>query len=329
LKEVNNNLGNLHTKKIKFNTHSRKHVPMGITFMNIVFLAGNVFAQTHLSCPDYQQAEDVLSTCNFPPLAESRAFWPNSSTVHKNPFTNVGPNTAIIANKTSASCLCSDGRVYFNDTFVCEESLTIDGMPLGPEWDLTSNVSSNAELYMHDCQEWGYFADPIQAYPSTTRTSLPSDTISPTPTVSGCSLCDVVAAQVNECGLLPWNTNPQPANTNIPIVDGESHRIFLYNRTAGECVCTLPVLRSMPGCLSCIYGKMFGGSNLLFSGLLFYINDCGTLGYYPDQTIAAQASPSATITGGKTSDATGLAIPSLSSLTICSVVVAACLALLS
>jgi hypothetical protein len=237
----------------------------------------------------------LLSQCSLPPLSTPENSIPSAifrnvtglAPIYGDEF---GPTTFMLATYEDASCFCTKGVKLLFNCNGCTE------FPSTPEASNAFSVSVDYEL---DCQAFGYYADDTQAYPSTTLTasptaSVPADQAS---VIKGCSGCDVVAAQIAQCGLTALNVDPSPVLRYIDFGNGvESSRYILFNRTAGECFCTLPVLDKLDACFQCM-GSV-DGDGPISSIAQDYLQDCGDLGYFPDRNLVVyQTSSSASQAG--------------------------------
>jgi hypothetical protein len=235
-------------------------------------------------CPSCELSESLLLGCQLRSLST-----PRNSSIRAELRNVTGTNlisfidrplTVFIANTSSAACLCPSGRTSLRECTICANNaaLKYDELDAITRSSLY-NASLESDLYSGDCEEFGYFYEPEQGGPTSTRKSLPTATPTKTPKVPGCDLCDVIFAQVEECNLLSVVTSPFPPETSITTnsSDGHSVRSVLFNRTAAECICTLPVLQRFPGCETCgiRLGQKVGG------GMSRYEADCGTMGTIP------------------------------------------------
>jgi hypothetical protein len=262
------------------------------------------FGDDYSYCSSCELAESTLLDCRLPSLSTPR------NTSIRGELRNVTgtnlisfidrPLTIFVTNTSTASCLCPSGRTSLWECYWCGNNAGLD-IDIDPITRLSlRNASLQSKLYSGDCEEFGYFYEPEQGGPTSTRKSLPTATPSITPKVPGCDLCDVISAQVEECNLPSVTTSPFPPETSIMTNSslGHSYRSVLFNRTAAECVCTLPVLQRFPGCETCgIYL-----SEKLGDGMSRYEADCGTMGYFSSADIGLVAVPNAkaNITNGKT-----------------------------
>lgn len=136
--------------------------------------------------------------------------------------------------------------------------------------------------YTLDCEDFGYYVNSTQAYPSTTLTSLPTATVTPDQAeeIEACSDCSIVAAQIEQCGLTPLSNDQKQTLDHPELDDTTFSRYVLFNRTAGECFCTNPVFDSLGACYQCAsYTKKNSSTSAMASN---YQHDCMDLGYFGD-----------------------------------------------
>ena len=255
-----------------------------------------LIATTAAQCPDCDIVSSLLSRCSLPPLdrdwraVETGQHGPvdrNLSGVAYHEADEAGPHTNQLKDYAEAKCLCVEGIKHLNTCTGCLDS-TLDNLvdPNGPR--------DGADAYFFDCTQFGYFANDTFAYPSTTITSLPIQTsVSASTVPEGCTSCIIIESQLRECGLLPLNTS----STDIPnngltvfhseIDNSDYYAHLLFNRTASECFCTLPVLRRLGACRYCI-------QSLDQMGVLdYYGYDCTAMGYWTDKGyVETEESPS-------------------------------------
>jgi hypothetical protein len=105
-----------------------------------------------------------------------------------------------------------------------------------------------------------------------------------------------VAAQIAQCGLTALDAHPQPVVHDIEFSNGvSSERYVLFNRTAGECFCTVPVLDRLDACYQCMASVDSPDGNGPVSGTAQdYLQDCGDLGYFPDRNLVVYHTSSST-----------------------------------
>lgn len=247
-------------------------------------------------CPDECRAvTSLLSTCFLPPLTT-----PTNNDLPERPFRNItrqpqyggyiaGPETAFVTNTTQAGCFCTEGRKGFEACLTClgGQFVEIVGSPVYDEYLMMTS-------YIYDCGEFGYFDNVSLAYPSTTRTALPSVTLPPSDLVPGgtaCKndICGVVRGQIAECGLTPIEVDKSPEDRLIFSDSLLSGTRQLWNRTAAECMCTTEVLRRLPGCQRCLEG-----SKAQFAGIVMtnYMWECDDFGYWNFQEMILPPSTS-------------------------------------
>lgn len=192
----------------------------------------------------------------------------------------MGEGTHIIADYKEARCFCIDARKEFADCFHCvarDDYENNNGKH--------SNLRHVIDYYKWDCTDLGFYANETLAYPSTTGTASPSATIAPDVSTSEGStsedcgeLCGVINGQILECDLTPLDAK-EPKKTDVPSPDVDYHGSLLLNRTAAECVCTMPVLRRMYGCWKCWTD---GDARSPFT-ILDYDYECRKMGYWSDE----------------------------------------------
>lgn len=207
-------------------------------------------------CADCDAVSSLLSSCSLLPLnadwyaiekAQGGTVYRNLSGIpNQDPFNN-GPATAQLANYSQASCFCIEVIKHLNTCLGC----IVYGDAPRPDPD---NELEGSSAYFLDCTEFGYFANDTLAYPSTTRTSMPVTTST---AETGCEVYGVIEGQLDECGLVGLDKGDEVSNggsTTIysEIDNSDYYTHVLFNRTAGECFCTLPVLRRLKACRYCV-----------------------------------------------------------------------------
>jgi hypothetical protein len=230
-------------------------------------------------CPDCDAVSSLLSSCSLQPLtvnwteienAEKGPVYRNLSGVPYAPEPEAGPATVQIANYSQAECFCTEAIKSLNSCTGCILYGDDESADAKNRW-------KGSDAYFYDCTEFGYFANDTLAYPSTTRTSTPLQTGSPT---TDCNVCGIIEGQISECGLIPLDgEKPEPKTIHSSADNSDYYAHILYNRTAGECFCTLPVLRTLSSCRYCIQ------STDMMDVLDAYIFDCGALGYWTDSHV--------------------------------------------
>jgi hypothetical protein len=250
----------------------------------VALLVRAAFAVCEIECIGIS---NLLSSCSLPPLSTGTRTFSNNA-AHRNisglpsvvPW-DAGPYTSGLKTYADAQCLCFD---YITNRPSCETC--VNRAPRGD-----SNEREVLNMYGDDCRAFGYFAPGDQqiAYPSTTRTDMPTMTSPPgggAPEDDGepdesedddcVDICGAIEAQIDECGLTPLDTDSPPPfvdSTPPPFVNYHPGGSVVLNRTAAECMCTLPMLRRFPGCNLCL-GPETG------SILGLYHGDCGRMGYW-------------------------------------------------
>jgi hypothetical protein len=277
--------------------------PIGLLLRILVLaaLTNGTIVDDYSYCSSCESAESTLLDCQLPSLST-----PRNTSIHAELRNVTGTNlisfidrplTVYVANTSTATCLCPSGRISLWECYFCGYNAVLN-IDLDPTTRSSlRNASLQSGLYSQDCEEFGYFYEPKQGGPTSTRKSLPTGTPSITPNVVGCDLCDVISAQVEECNLPSVATSPFPPVTTITTNSskGHSYRSVVFNRTAAECVCTLPVLQRFPGCETC--GILRGEQ--IFTGISRYEADCGTMGYFSSADIGLVAPPDAKINNTK------------------------------
>lgn len=251
--------------------------------LNTFCFVYQVSSQNNSSCTPCETISSLLVKCNLPALStDYRNF--NETHVrnitHAPDFFNFhpeNPSTKILSDYDAVSCFCASAihvlRPCADCTTIDDEVGTADDNRWGMAW-----------TYLQDCRSFGYFVNSTQAYPSTTRTSLPRATASPPQKDPDCPVCDPIASQLTECNatsisgatymplIAPWIKSFTSVGTHD---DGLLFRWILMNRTMGECICTLPVLRRLDACWDCSRN---------FSSMVYaYRWDCTDLGYFTDE----------------------------------------------
>ncbi|KAL2866049.1 uncharacterized protein BJX67DRAFT_382151 [Aspergillus lucknowensis] len=239
----------------------------------------------------------LLSSCSLPDLdADWHSFEHlpierNLSGLEYASFGN-GPETAQIATYEEARCFCPDAINALSDCEVCARSACDISCLTDPE-DMESAIANQYEVagyYHDDCMAFGYYANSTLSSPSTTLSSMPATTTAPEYN-SECEICGVLHGQLAECDLVDLDISPKPPRTSVPAEGYDYYGSVLLNRTAAECLCTLPVLRRFDGCRSCITQK----NDDLMEVFDLYRSECETLGYWTDaQVVEYNSSPSST-----------------------------------
>lgn len=237
-----------------------------------------------LSC---NPISSLLTKCNLPALSTPFKTYENSTfrNVTQAPelggpvtFFHVGgPETYILDGYESAKCLCA---ADIQDVYDCA-SCDIGAVTDSPE----ANRGEMSYKYFSDCLTFGYYANASQGFPTITHTAFPTATAPPSERNADCPPCDVIANQLTQCNQTDTSGSRYPPLSvddseivGIDFPDGtHAARWHLMNRTMGECVCTLPVLRRFPACESCAGG--------LVGGAIEYRTDCRDLGYFSDAEV--------------------------------------------
>ncbi|KAL2829498.1 hypothetical protein BDW59DRAFT_170514 [Aspergillus cavernicola] len=239
----------------------------------------------------------LLSSCSLPDLDtdwhefQHLPIERNLSGREYAPFGN-GPLTAQIATYDEAQCFCPEAINSLSDCEVCARSACEVSCLSDPE-DMETPIANQYEVagyYHDDCMAFGYFANSTLSSPSTTLSSMPLATEAPDYN-SDCEICGVLHGQITECGLADLDTFPEPTRISVPAEGYDYYGNVLLNRTAAECLCTLPVLRRLDGCRSCITQQ----NDELMEVFDMYRSDCQNLGYWTDaQVVEYESSPSST-----------------------------------
>ncbi|KAL2811879.1 hypothetical protein BJX63DRAFT_397990 [Aspergillus granulosus] len=93
------------------------------------------------------------------------------------------------------------------------------------------------------------------------------------------NICGVIRAQTEECDLTALDLEDLPRQINV---DSAYRGNVLLNRTAAECMCSMPVLRRFRGCRKCIESDRDAGSLDIVD---FYQEECNELGYWSDDAV--------------------------------------------
>ncbi|KAJ9487906.1 hypothetical protein VN97_g5387 [Penicillium thymicola] len=230
----------------------------------------------------------LLSSCSLPDLDtdwhefQHLRIERNLSGREYAPFGN-GPSTARIATYDEARCFCTKAINSLSDCEACARSASESETPI-------ANQNDVAGYYHEDCKAFGYFANSTLSSPSTTLSSMPPATKAPDYN-RDCEICGVIHGQITECGLVDLDISPTPTQTSVLAEGYDFHGNVLFNRTAAECFCTLPVLRRLDGCRQCITVK----NDDLREVFDLYRSECEELGYWTDnQVVEYECSPSST-----------------------------------
>jgi hypothetical protein len=128
---------------------------------------------------------------------------------HSSPYLLLGRLTSFLETATQAECLCIEGVHILPE---CDNRLS--GYRFTNSLPMLQDDNRAMDRYMSDCKAWGYFANETQAYPSTTRSAMPSSATGltdpgPGPGDSASStcaaVCGVIRGQIDDCGLTPLN----------------------------------------------------------------------------------------------------------------------------
>lgn len=246
--------------------------------------------QVSLGCSQWTGCEaecepldSLLSECALPPVSDAWNSEMKKRNVTRsapvNEWTGSGPETWVLETFSEAECFCIDFR---DKDLVCgrcmgrEHGLDAMGMD---GWDESLNM-------LRDCQAFGYFDSTELAYPSTTRTSLPSRTHKPFEAEGeSCDdVCSVIRAQIQECGLSPLEHGELPEGESVTSDEGgrEHWAQVLKNRKDAECMCTLPVLRQFKGCSDCSDAGPTREEGERWEKIRIYHNECSEMGYWTD-----------------------------------------------
>lgn len=262
-----------------------------------------------------QSLSGLLSDCSLPAISP---VWAHGNTYpQRRNLTGlpsewnheIGPNTYLIANYSQADCFCNDAPAEIKPCFECYQL----------EWE-GGDMSDLAPLEsMHlDCEEFGYFDNSTLSHPSTTLSSMPVATQMPDYSGSGAcdDVCGVLGGQIAECDLTPLDTDEDewPSQEAIPLGWGGSQPVkLLLNRTAAECLCTLPVMRRMIACKECLrVDEEFEAELKLRPLVLEYGFECYEMGYWTDREWVVPQLPEDTDGGSpkSTEDAEGTGVKS-------------------
>ncbi|KAL4993145.1 hypothetical protein BDV10DRAFT_190258 [Aspergillus recurvatus] len=254
----------------------------------LLSLAARALAQCETEC---NPLTSLLSDCFLPrlPTTESGTDVPPSDyrnitglEFYTMPYVLPGPHTSFLETATQAECLCIEGVHILPECNNC-----LSGYRFSNSLPMLQDDKRAMDRYESDCTEWGYFANETLAYPSTTRSAMPSSATGPADpgpadkVSSSCaSICGVIRGQIDDCGLTPLDIDED----DIPWarVDPAYAGSVLLNRTAGECMCSLPVLRRLRGCWMCVDAeKELGVPDLV----RYYREECNELGYWTDSAV--------------------------------------------
>lgn len=240
-----------------------------------------VWGQCETKC---QTISSLLSFCSLPPISSA---WDTSDKTRRNITGlpsgygfNVGPTTYTIANLSQAECFCTDARTEYMPCAECRHIEWLNDNLTDDERGIMRNILS-------DCRSFGYYVNSILAYPSTTRSSMPFPTqtaLEDEVRASCKDICDVLRGQIEVCDLTALDAEEWPVPTSLPSGEvTEYSGSVLFNRTAAECMCTLPVLRRLAGCRSCIGRELEPDLQLrMIARVENYGYDCNEMGYWTD-----------------------------------------------
>jgi hypothetical protein len=241
----------------------------------------------------------LLSDCSLPPLSTRthvlrlNSARRNISGLSDEISAHIGPVTYGIETYAQARCFCLG---YFTNRPSCETCFSQKRpVPSLEELDPFDVL----KFYGYDCLGFGYFNNPTLAYPSTTRTEMPVMTSPPNGSgeedegesedVDCADICGAIEAQIDQCSLISLNADPPPSSGSL-----------MSNRTAAECICTLPMLRRFPGCNLCL-----GPESYQRTLLNRYQSGCSTMGYWgeppyvlpePEDMFSPRTTPTPTAT---------------------------------
>jgi len=227
-------------------------------------------------CSSCNAVAETLGHCHLPDIGTNYTSLPSAKTqrnvsgiLFDYPL-EVGPSTFELVNYTQADCLCSKHTKDLDSCANCLNSTTANGTK-------EDNYRRVAEVFLEDCKAFGYYPNNSIAYPSTTRTITPLQTGS----LTGCNICGIIGGQLDECNLEPLTATPPKGTRTIRLGtdDSEYTAYLLFNRTAGECFCTLPVLNLFFSCQKCI------GEGPALQMINYYRTDCHTLGYWSEADV--------------------------------------------
>ncbi|OJJ03014.1 hypothetical protein ASPVEDRAFT_29550 [Aspergillus versicolor CBS 583.65] len=204
------------------------------------------------------------------------------------PFGN-GPSTARIATYDEAQCFCTEAISSLSDCEACARSACPGSCYSDSESDSPAARQNKIAGYYHeDCKAFGYFANSTLSSPSTTVSSMPPATEAPDYN-SDCGICGVIHGQIRDCDLVDLDASPPPPRTSVLAEGYDYYGNVLLNRTAAECLCTLPVLRRLDGCRQCITTQ----NDDLLEVFDMYRSECQDLGYWTDvHVVEYENSPS-------------------------------------
>ncbi|KAL3483372.1 hypothetical protein BJX62DRAFT_231021 [Aspergillus germanicus] len=244
----------------------------------LLSLAPGSFAQCEGEC---DPLASILSRCALPPFTatHNRTFPPASDyrnltglEFYTSPRLLPGPFTSFLEPATDAECLCTDGVHWLHSGSHCLSSYRfVNSQPILQDDERTM------DRYRSDCGAWGYFANETLGYPTTTRSAMPASQTGDLGLGSGEStcgaVCSVIRGQIDDCGLTPLDTNEEDMPRVVRVDFGYSASLLL-NRTAGECLCSVPVLRRLRGCRMCIGAEKDPGVPTI---IRIYLEECQTL----------------------------------------------------
>lgn len=257
----------------------------GLMLLAVMALTPPASAACDSEC---ERLDSLLSDCNLPPVS---LVWTDSDTERRNitgwPYDwwqlgnsyNVGPSTKVIANISQAECLCPDARTEAVACMACHGGISGDSDDQNKLFEVHSVV--------RDCRIFGYFDNANLTYPSTTRSAMPSDTSLPDGDLGtgACNdICGPMQAQASECDLTLLDAPELPDQVNIPNATYlQRQASFLLNRTAAECMCTLPVLRRSPACRFCLSRDDDSEDEpQMRERVDQYASECNDMGYWSD-----------------------------------------------
>jgi hypothetical protein len=249
---------------------------MGLShFLLSLALLSLSLSQDLSSCPDCSRVSSLLASCALPPLSVPK---PTDVPPYRNvsgatSFAGHGdqlPAAYYLETYADAACLCLPGIEAVHD---CQGCLS-----------LKTDAGWVAQAYNEDCNAFGYWANVTQGAPTTTRSAVPvrtSVSSSVASAIAPCApWCSIIAEQTDECRLMALDyKNYYSKVTNVGGRYESIYRHLLFNRTAGECLCTLPVNRQMFACRDCLYDQKQTNAAEIVDDYWF---DCAALGYFSD-----------------------------------------------
>jgi hypothetical protein len=255
-------------------------------------------AQISAQCAACDSVSTILSNCSLPALSANASTLPPASYKDVSGLSYpsgsaIGPNTTILATYQQASCFCSTGIQVIRSCSGC-----INSTYPAPSSNLT-NEQTVANIYYNDCTSFGYYANATFGVPTTTVTSVPPPTADPS-SGTNCDICSVIAGTLDSCHLPSLESDPVANETTFfSRADNTFYSAYyLFNRTAGQCACTLGVLNTMSSCGQCLASK----SQQQVLG--YYESDCHDLGYWPQASVSAGSVGYATGGASQSSGAT-------------------------